>query len=119
MAKLSVNICDLCKKVLKEDLPYRVIIRGKTSKAFISPKGTKYGDICIECFEGIITRLESANVLTTINTTQQGEAKLVPSANKTPIAKGSIEKECSHERRTFDDVRNVAVCRECGNEEKA
>jgi hypothetical protein len=122
MAKLSVNVCDLCKRMTKEDLTNRIIlgIAGKKPGILDREAGSvKHGDICKECHEDLVKRLDDSFVPTTLKLPQQGEAKLVPSANKTPIAKADVKELCSHEKRRFDDVRMVAVCRECGHEEKA
>src|SRR5688572_3594495 len=99
MARISLNVCDLCKSTTKETLTNKIILCTK-AKGAPSPKNSftrKLGEICPACYEDLFKRLDGSFIPTTLKL--QGEAKLVPSANKTPLAKSGPE--CTHEKRTF------------------
>lgn len=116
MAKLSVNICDLCKKMSNEDFSYALAI-GKSGKTL---KDIRRGDICNDCYDDLIKRLESSFDINK-NTQDKVEAKLVPSAGRTPIAGKNtyVEPECTHDRNYFDGDKNLVICRDCGHTSKA
>jgi len=115
MAKISINICDLCKKLANEDFSYALAI-GRSGKTL---KDIRRGDICNECYDSLKKRLEGSFDLN--NTQDRAEAKIVPSAGKTPIAGKTIqtEPECTHDRNHFDADKNLVICRDCGHSSKA
>lgn len=126
MAKLKINICDLCGS-LRDDLPYRLSI---TEKGKGRGGSALRAEICQQCFGNLDSKVNAEVDLNTIRPKPQESTQtaivtkepvrvddvtsMVPSAvdyapgaNRQPRARG-----CQHDKTSFEPP-NI-VCRDCG-----
>lgn len=124
MARLSIIVCDLCRTVSNEELPYSLTLQKGRGKG----KEVVKAEICSTCFSSFVEKIESdfdINQLPQNKTPKVLEKKViaegetvVPSNidNITEIPSEYADK-CPHNKTSFEPP-NRAKCRECGEEWK-
>lgn len=111
MARLSIIVCDLCKKMAESTNHKLQIVGGRGDDKVVSK-----AEICQACFDDIKRRLDSTVSLSNITDTNRG-ATAVSSAPVTPLAtRRKPAFSCTHTNTKFDSP--FIICLDCGDKEK-
>jgi len=130
MATMNLSICDLCKLVSKDGLPFRFTLQKKGKKGAANIKA----EICQVCFDDFSSRIESEISFEQLNKSAtkpprqmksvdglrmiQDNIAVVPSAMDYDTAYNrSGQSKCGHEKTSFDPP--YIKCKECGDQWEA
>lgn len=111
MARLSIIVCDLCKKMAEATDNKLQISSGKGDEKVVHK-----AEICQMCFDELRAKLDSSVSLDRI--TQQSRPIAQPSEPVTPIAtrRRPPPDGCTHSNSKFNSP--FVTCLDCGDQQK-
>jgi len=120
MARLSIIICDLCKSMSKETLPFMLSLQSGKGKN----KEVTKAEICSTCLNELKSKIESEfNITNNFSQETKVEKKEI-AAGETIVASqlnnvtaAPARPECTHDANEFEPPNNL-TCKDCGEQWK-